>query len=107
MVSLLAALLEKPTDETYGFDLARRAKLSHGTIYPALARLERAQWVTSRWEDLDSSSEGRPRRRLYLLTGEGEASARAQMLELEARLSRVRLGVEGAPSRRRTGTSPA
>lgn len=69
------------TDEFHGFDLARRIagggtarKLtSHGTLYKALARLEEAGLLESRWEDPEVAvEEGRPRRRLYTVTGAGE-----------------------------------
>ena len=62
----------------HGFGLARamreqrgsRSLTSHGTLYKALGRLEEFGLLTSRWEDAESA-EGRPRRRLYELTGEG------------------------------------
>jgi PadR family transcriptional regulator PadR len=62
----------------HGFGLAHtmreqsgsRALTGHGTLYKALGRLERFGLVTSRWEDA-AAAEGRPRRRLYELTGEG------------------------------------
>jgi PadR family transcriptional regulator, regulatory protein PadR len=62
----------------HGFGLARmmreqsgsRALTGHGTLYKALGRLEEFGLLVSRWEDADAA-EGRPRRRLYELTGEG------------------------------------
>ena len=62
----------------HGFGLAHamreqrgsRALTGHGTLYKALGRLEEFGLVTSRWEDAETA-EGRPRRRLYELTGEG------------------------------------
>ncbi len=62
----------------HGFGLARilreqsgsRALTAHGTLYKALSRLEGLGLLTSRWEDVATFS-GRPRRRLYELTGEG------------------------------------
>ena len=62
----------------HGFGLAqtmreRRASRSltaHGTLYKALGRLEESGVLTSRWEDA-AAAEGRPRRRLYELTGHG------------------------------------
>jgi len=63
----------------HGFGLAqtmreRRASRSltaHGTLYKALARLEDFGLLTSQWEAAATAPEGRPRRRLYELTGEG------------------------------------
>jgi PadR family transcriptional regulator len=62
----------------HGFGLAHsmreqsgsRALTGHGTLYKALGRLEEFGFLTSRWEDA-SAVEGRPRRRLYELTGQG------------------------------------
>ena len=47
-----------------------RALTGHGTLYKALGRLEEFGLLSSRWEDA-AAAEGRPRRRLYELTGEG------------------------------------
>jgi PadR family transcriptional regulator len=66
----------------HGFGLAQtmreqsgsRALTAHGTLYKALSRLEEFGLLTSRWEDA-AVAEGRPRRRLYELTGEGARAA--------------------------------
>jgi DNA-binding PadR family transcriptional regulator len=66
----------------HGFGLAQalrqadrsRALTSHGTLYKALARLEQQGLLTSSWEDA-AAVEGRPRRRLYELTGDGVLAA--------------------------------
>ena len=75
--------------EFHGFAIAKRMKeigeasqlTAHGTLYKALGRLSAAGFLESRWEDADLAlEEGRPRRRLYLVTGLGEkalATARA------------------------------
>ena len=53
----------------------KRRLTSHGTLYKALGRLERAGLLTSEWEDADlATDEGRPRRRLYRVTDLGESS---------------------------------
>jgi PadR family transcriptional regulator PadR len=61
----------------HGFGLAQsmreqsgsRALTGHGTLYKALGRLEDFGLLASRWEE--AAVEGRPRRRLYELTGQG------------------------------------
>jgi PadR family transcriptional regulator PadR len=66
----------------HGFGLAQmmreqsgsRALTGHGTLYKALSRLEEFGLLTSRWEDA-AATEGRPRRRLYELTGQGAGVA--------------------------------
>ena len=49
---------------------ASRSLTAHGTLYKALGRLEEFGLLSSRWEDAEAA-EGRPRRRLYELTGQG------------------------------------
>jgi PadR family transcriptional regulator, regulatory protein PadR len=62
----------------HGFGIAQamreqqgsRALTGHGTLYKALGRLEEFGMLASSWED-EGAAEGRPRRRLYALTGKG------------------------------------
>ena len=69
----------------HGFALAQamreqrgsKALTGHGTLYKALGRLEEFGLLASRWEDA-AAVEGRPRRRLYELTGEGARAAAGQ-----------------------------
>ena len=77
-VELLAVLLDDPTAEHYGLDLCKRLDLLSGTVYPLLRRFEENGWATSRTEDVDPAQAGRPPRRLYRLTGAGEAVARQE-----------------------------
>jgi PadR family transcriptional regulator PadR len=57
--------------QTMREDRGSRSLTAHGTLYKALGRLEEFGLLTSRWEDAAAATEGRPRRRLYELTGEG------------------------------------
>lgn len=66
---VLNALLQ--AREASGADIGRHTRLATGTLYPILLRLERAGLVISEWEGGNPSDLGRPRRRLYTLTGEG------------------------------------
>lgn len=77
--ALLSVMLSEPLTEWYGLDLSKRSRLPTGTIYPLLNRLLKAGWLERRWEDIDPGVEGRPRRRLYRLTAEGEAAARVSL----------------------------
>jgi PadR family transcriptional regulator PadR len=74
---VLEVLLEQ--DESYGSQIGAYCHLPSGTVHPILARLEGLGWVTSRWEDIDSSQAGRPARRYYRLTGNGRGHARAAL----------------------------
>ena len=73
---VLRALLADPTAELYGVEIGDAAGLPSGTVHPILARLEGLGWITSRWEDIDPSVEGRPARRYYGIHPNGEAAAR-------------------------------
>jgi PadR family transcriptional regulator, regulatory protein PadR len=68
---VLEAFLENPTDQLSGSDVHQRCGIASGTLYPILLRLESAGWFVSRWEAVDPSAAGRPRRRLYRLTSTG------------------------------------
>jgi PadR family transcriptional regulator PadR len=65
---VLDAFLENPTEQLSGAEVHQRFGIASGTLYPILLRLESAGWFVSKWESVDPSSLGRPRRRLYRLT---------------------------------------
>jgi DNA-binding PadR family transcriptional regulator len=68
---VLESFLENPLEQLSGADVHQRSKIASGTLYPILLRLESAGWLVSRWESIDPSAAGRPRRRLYKLTTAG------------------------------------
>ena|SRR5215472_1162165 len=73
---VLRVLLD--SDERYGLRICGDTQLPAGTVYPILARLERAGLVESFWEDpTRHQAEGRPRRRYYRLTPDGTQFAKA------------------------------
>lgn len=76
---VLRALLEEPSKEMYGLEICSKAGLPSGTIHPILARLEKAEWLESRWEEVDPREKGRPRRRYYRLSKDGAVRARAAL----------------------------
>lgn len=86
----------------HGFGIAQtlrehgssRALTAHGTLYKALARLEALGLLTSHWEE-KPQIDGRPRRRLYELTGEG------------ARIASDAVGADMADRRLRREPTPA
>jgi len=89
--------------EFHGYEIAKRISdiadqrllTAYGTLYRALARLERMGLLQSRWEDPEiPARENRPGRRLYSLTAGGEAAvaeARKAFPEKAAKRSRRRL----------------
>jgi PadR family transcriptional regulator PadR len=76
---VLRVLLADPSRELYGVEIGQAAGLPSGTIHPILARLEGVGWLTSRWEEIDPRTEGRPARRYYRLTPDGAELARAAL----------------------------
>jgi PadR family transcriptional regulator PadR len=88
-LEVLQVMLRHPTGEHYGLELSKESGLPSGTIYPMLRRLERDGWVESRWEEADPSEEGRPRKRLYLLTGLGAQEARRHLARAQSMLAQV------------------
>lgn len=89
--TVLRAFLAFPDAELYGLEIAAHTGLLPGTTYPILVRLERAEWVTARWESIDPHDEQRPRRRYYKMTSRGvelatrELERRAQQTVSAAR----------------------
>jgi PadR family transcriptional regulator PadR len=84
---VLRALLEEPAHEKYGLQIGVSAGLPSGTIHPILARLEGLGWLKSRWEEVDPSEQGRPRRRYYQLTSEGIEHARIALANARTQIS--------------------
>lgn len=89
---VLDQLLREPTAEVVGVTLVVETGLSSGTTYTILHRLEDAGWLEARWEDIDPVAAGRPRRRLYRLTGAGVVSARHDLAAHRDRVARRRRG---------------
>jgi DNA-binding PadR family transcriptional regulator len=94
-VDILVEALRLTTDghlSFHGFAMAKELRdgrqsqglIAHGTLYKALARLETAGLLESTLEDPDiAADEGRPRRRLYSITGPGRLSA-AKAIDAQA-----------------------
>ncbi len=81
-LSVIGALMADSAGGISGAEIARQTKLASGSLYPILQRLEDADWAESRWETEDPHELGRPRRRLYQITGSGAQKARAAMREV-------------------------
>ena len=86
---ILRLFLEKPNNALAGSDVSKETGILSGTMYPVLARLEQARWLKSDWEKLDPSEAGRPRKRLYRLTGLGYRKAGEALAELGIRSGRL------------------
>jgi PadR family transcriptional regulator, regulatory protein PadR len=71
---VLAVLLEAEGRWSHGYELARRAGVRSGTLYPLLIRLEAQGYLAAEWQQ---PAAGRPPRHAYRLTAAGVDLARA------------------------------
>lgn len=69
--SVLAALLDRPGEWRHGYDIAKQAGLSSGTLYPLLIRLHERGLLEAQW--LAPARAGRPARHAYRLSPSGAA----------------------------------
>lgn len=95
-------VMQSGTPEFHGFGIAEqiqardaaRRLTAHGTLYKALARMEHAGLLESRWEDPDVAvTEGRPRRRLYRVTPVGAAALTRARAEAGPAAAHLRPGL--------------
>jgi PadR family transcriptional regulator PadR len=103
--SVLEIAVRAGAEGTYGFALAQelaaasndRRLVAHGTMYKALDRLSKNGLLLATWEDPELAQQaGRPRRRIYTITGLGERALAGGYLRME-----------GEPEpRRKLGESP-
>jgi PadR family transcriptional regulator, regulatory protein PadR len=81
LARVFRVLITDPTAQHYGYDLMKAARLSSGTLYPMLARLQHEGLVDSEWEAQRPDAAGRPPRRYYRLTAEGQRVARLELAQ--------------------------
>jgi DNA-binding PadR family transcriptional regulator len=79
---VIRAMLDEPAREMYGLEICKAVGLPSGTLHPILARLERCGWLESRWEDLEPTEGGKPRRRFYKPSSDGAERARAALTKV-------------------------
>jgi len=101
MATVLKVFLEDPDQPRYGFELMKITEIKSGSLYPMLARLEEAGWLTRGKEDIDPRAAGRPARTNYTITGAAVTAARIQLAALSEQFrpplpGRVR--TEGGPA---------
>ena len=92
-VSILTACREAGRAGTHGFAIAQaiadagdsRRLTATGTLYRALERLDDGGLVENWWEDPnDAADAGRPRRRLYRITGAGASALAVAVSDAKA-----------------------
>lgn len=83
-----AVLKNEPDSPVFisALELMRRARLSSGSLYPLLDRLESNYWIRSEKEELPAGSQ-RPARRFYGLTEDGAKLAQRAVEDDDRRLS--------------------
>lgn len=74
-IALLDALLSRPLEWRYGYDLGKQVGLKSGSLYPLLMRLTDQGWLDAEWHT--PSRPGLPPRHAYRLTESGCSHARA------------------------------
>ena len=82
-LKVLRFFLDQPTQPRSGAEIGKATRIFSGTLYPMLIRMEKSGWLTSRWEEVDPSVVGRPRRRFYQLTATGQKEAVNAFTELQ------------------------
>ena len=85
MATVLKVFLEDLDQPRYGFELMKLTGMASGSLYPMLARLEGAGWLSRGKESIDPRSAGRPARTNYMITGAAASAARVQLAELSER----------------------
>lgn len=76
-LAILDALLVRPGQWHHGYSLSQSTGIPSGTLYPILMRLEKLQWLATRWEE--AKTPGRPPRHLYRLSGTAREWAREEL----------------------------
>ncbi|MFC9440747.1 helix-turn-helix transcriptional regulator [Nocardia sp. NPDC057030] len=84
-VVVLREFVVNAPEPQYGFDLMKRCNLASGTLYPILARLEKAGWIVGRLEVIDAVKEARRPRKHYVLTPEAHPIAVRALREFTTR----------------------
>ena len=79
--SVMRALIHDPATASYGLGIMGATGLPSGTVYPILHRLQAKGWLLAAWEEIDPKHEGRPPRKQYWVTGEGEVAMAAHLVE--------------------------
>ncbi|MCM3412682.1 PadR family transcriptional regulator [Metabacillus litoralis] len=94
---LLLSLLTKKN--MYGYEMVKTLKensnelynMSEGTLYPALKRIEKKEWIQSYWEDSVSGG----RRKYYRITDSGKQELNRKLSEWKKVNDLIKVSSEG------------
>ncbi|MDR1513577.1 MAG: PadR family transcriptional regulator [Propionibacteriaceae bacterium] len=70
-VAVAQALLRRPRERRWGYDLSRETGVRSGVLYPILGRMLDEGWLDDGWEDMADARGKHPPRRYYTVTDEG------------------------------------
>ncbi|MDX8365553.1 PadR family transcriptional regulator [Cytobacillus sp. Hm23] len=85
--------------DTYGYQIAKKIKanssnsyvIGEGTLYPALKRLEKKNFISSYWGESDSAG----RRKYYKLTDDGRTELSKKIADWKEANDLINLSTEG------------
>jgi PadR family transcriptional regulator PadR len=103
VATVLRTFLDDTTRPRYGYELMRLTGYPSGKLYPILARLQRAGWLSRDQEPIDPAVAGRPARRWYRLTPQGVHAARHELAALSQQLRPSHQAIRQAATPGRTG----
>ncbi|GAB3077521.1 hypothetical protein GCM10027053_47480 [Intrasporangium mesophilum] len=84
LVKVAFALMTAPDERHWGYELMTTSGVRAGAMYPMLAKLLKQGWIADGWED-PAETRGRPPRRYYVLTKEGQQQLGAVLVRADAR----------------------
>ncbi|WP_077588478.1 PadR family transcriptional regulator [Planococcus lenghuensis] len=87
--------------DTYGYEIVKNLKessqelytMSEGTLYPALKRLEKKDWIESYWGDAETGG----RRKYYRITAAGKQELAKKLNEWNKVNQLISMNSEGIP----------
>jgi PadR family transcriptional regulator, regulatory protein PadR len=85
LAAVAIVLMTDTDDRHWGYELSKKSDLRSGVLYPILARMLSAGWLTDGWEDPVTVASGRPPRRYYQLTDRGRIELGAVVSEARKR----------------------
>lgn len=71
LVAVAAAIMARPNDRHWGYELTKETGHRSGAIYPLLTKLLAQGWLADGWETEADTGGDRPPRRYYTLTDDG------------------------------------
>jgi PadR family transcriptional regulator PadR len=83
LVQLALALMSAPNERHWGYELSKTSGVRSGAMYPRLRQMLDEGWLTDGWETSEEAG-GRPARRYYRLTEDGQRELGALLRRAES-----------------------